>query len=138
MTQDWGGRFTPARDVARIQSAFRAMGHGARGVVVLDGNVSGSRVINVENVHGKVRFVDGRLNLVEARSAARGAASLRYLRLDDLPLGQLPSSVELVRSPGARMQIGGPTSRELSGLTQTVAQPGNEAGRSGSGGWWVG
>jgi hypothetical protein len=113
------------------------LGHGARGVVALNGNTSGSRVINVENVHGKIRFVDGRLNLVDARPAARSATGLAHLRRDGLPLGQIPSSVELVRSLGTRMQLGAgasgtqalprvQTSRELSGLRQSVDQPWNE------------
>ncbi|HET9654121.1 MAG TPA: toxin glutamine deamidase domain-containing protein, partial [Kineosporiaceae bacterium] len=115
LAQAWGRPFTTARSVARVQSAFRRMGHGARGVMVLDGNVSGSRVINVENVHGRVRFVDGRLNQVDARSAAREASRLSYLRVDDLPLGQLPSSVELVRAPGTQRQTGRDGQRQTDG-----------------------
>jgi hypothetical protein len=106
LRQAWGRGLTTAENLAQVESAFLRMGPGARGVVVLNGNVSGSRVINVENVHGRVRFVDGRLNLLNAGSAVQGTTSVSYLRWDNLPLGRIPSSVALVRSPLTQLQTG--------------------------------
>jgi hypothetical protein len=86
----WGRSFT-AGTQADIDEAFRAAGHGARGVVYISwtgpgGRVVGGHVFNVENVGGAVRFVDGQNGSADVAHYFQRGTNTSYVRLDDLPL----------------------------------------------------
>ena len=81
----WGRKFTDGTK-ADIEHAFREP--GARGVVYIRWHGGmGAHVFNVENVGGKVRFVDGQPTPVvtEASHYFNLGGHTKYLRLDDLP-----------------------------------------------------
>ncbi|MEU5992949.1 toxin glutamine deamidase domain-containing protein [Spirillospora sp. NPDC047418] len=82
----WGAKFVPGTK-AEIEEAFRQP--GSRGIVYIawKGPGGGAHVFNVENVGGKVRYVDGQPT-PPIRDASRyftlGRAT-KYLRVDDRP-----------------------------------------------------
>ncbi|WP_285637300.1 toxin glutamine deamidase domain-containing protein [Actinoallomurus iriomotensis] len=80
----WDGDFTDGTK-SEIEAAFKEP--GARGVVyiVWHGN-TGAHVFNVENVGGKVRFVDGQPTppVMDASHYFNIGGRTAYLRLDDL------------------------------------------------------
>ncbi|WP_141576258.1 toxin glutamine deamidase domain-containing protein [Actinomadura sp. WMMA1423] len=84
--QAWGANFTSGTK-AEIEEAFKQP--GSRGIVYIawNGVNTGAHVFSVENVGGRVRFVDG-----QPKPPIRDAAhyftvghSTKYLRVDDLP-----------------------------------------------------
>ncbi|MEV3925150.1 toxin glutamine deamidase domain-containing protein [Actinomadura coerulea] len=84
--QAWGGTFTSGTK-AEIEEAFKQP--GSRGIVYIawNGVNTGAHVFSVENVGGRVRFVDS-----QPKPPVRDAAhyftvghSTKYLRVDDLP-----------------------------------------------------
>ncbi len=99
--RQWGDRFRAA-DKAGIEGAFSD--EGSRGVVYIEWNVGGAHVFNVENVAGKVRFVDGQPTpSVKDASHYFGLGShTSYLRLDEAPVpapSKLYHYVEMNRNP---------------------------------------
>lgn len=83
--QAWGRSFTPATK-PEIESAFEEP--GSRGVVYIRWNGGlGAHVFNVENVGGKVRFVDGQPtpSRPDASHYFGLGGNTKYLRTDDLP-----------------------------------------------------
>ncbi|WP_338743021.1 toxin glutamine deamidase domain-containing protein [Actinomadura luteofluorescens] len=84
--QAWGGTFTYGTK-SEIEEAFKQP--GSRGIVYIawNGVNTGAHVFSVENVGGRVRFVDS-----QPKPPVRDAAyyftighSTKYLRVDDLP-----------------------------------------------------
>jgi Papain fold toxin 1, glutamine deamidase len=82
--QPWGRKFTDGTK-SEIEEAFQEP--GARGVVRIKWNTGGGHVFNVENVGGKVRFVDGQPTpaVTDASQYFNFGRNTKYLRLDDLP-----------------------------------------------------
>ncbi|SNS55311.1 toxin glutamine deamidase domain-containing protein [Actinomadura mexicana] len=84
--QAWGGKFTPGTK-AEIEEAFKQP--GSRGIVYIawNGVNSGAHVFSVENVGGRVRFVDGQPKppLRDVAHYFTAGHSTKYLRVDDLP-----------------------------------------------------
>lgn len=88
----WGGQFQPGSKTD-IERAFSEP--GSRGVVsILWHNGDGGHVFNVENVDGKVRFVDGQPNppLTDASQYFNYGHSTNFIRLDDKPTPPGPST----------------------------------------------
>ncbi|MEO3824123.1 toxin glutamine deamidase domain-containing protein [Actinomadura sp. B10D3] len=82
----WGGTFVPGAR-AEIEEAFKQP--GSRGIVYIawNGAGGGAHVFSVENVGGKVHFVDGQPT-PPVRDASHYFAlgrATEYLRVDDLP-----------------------------------------------------
>jgi hypothetical protein len=82
----WGGKFVPGTK-AEIEEAFKQP--GSRGIVYIawNGPGGGAHVFNVENVGGKVRYVDGQPT-PPTRDASHYFAlgrATKYLRVDDRP-----------------------------------------------------
>lgn len=84
LTREWGRDFTDGSQ-ADIQNAFQDYGPGSRGVVYLEWRNGGGHVFNVENIGGKVYFVDAQNNTVDASRYFENGAHTSYVRLDDLP-----------------------------------------------------
>jgi Papain fold toxin 1, glutamine deamidase len=84
LTGTWGRDFTDGSQ-ADIQNAFEDAGPGSRGVVYLEWKNGGGHVFNVENVGGKVYFVDAQNNTVDASQYFKNGVNTSYVRLDDLP-----------------------------------------------------
>ncbi len=80
----WGRQFTPAAR-ADIEKAFEGFGPGSRGVVYIKWNGNGAHVFNVENVGGKVRFVDGQTGMPDVAHYFDKGGDTRFVRLDDVP-----------------------------------------------------
>ncbi|WP_327359733.1 toxin glutamine deamidase domain-containing protein [Streptomyces sp. NBC_01304] len=86
----WGGHFThcdTTSDTGRSQIE-RAFGEpGSRGMVAVWWKNGGGHAFTVENVDGKVRFVDGQPNppVTDASEYFARANSSAYMRLDDKP-----------------------------------------------------
>ncbi|MEU8309208.1 hypothetical protein AB0C84_37155 [Actinomadura sp. NPDC048955] len=84
--QAWGGTFTRGTK-AEIEEAFKEP--GARGIIHIAWNAPyfGSHVFSVENVGGKVRFVDGQPKppVQDAEYYFTMGHSPEYLRVDDRP-----------------------------------------------------
>ncbi|MFB9838785.1 toxin glutamine deamidase domain-containing protein [Actinoallomurus acaciae] len=82
--QPWGRNFTDGTK-SEIEEAFREP--GARGIVRIRWNTGGGHVFNVENVGGKVRFIDGQPTpaVTDASHYFNMGRNTKYLRLDDLP-----------------------------------------------------
>lgn len=84
--QAWGGTFTRGTK-AEIEEAFKDP--GARGIIYIawNGPYYGSHVFSVENVGGKVRFVDGQPKppVHDAEYYFTMGHSPEYLRVDDRP-----------------------------------------------------
>lgn len=91
----WGRDFTDG-DQQDIEQAFGDAGPGARGVVYIDWNGSGAHVFNVENVDGRVVFVDGQNNTIDASDYFARGGNTKYVRLDDLPTPDVDDSDEYV------------------------------------------
>ncbi|MFF8994450.1 toxin glutamine deamidase domain-containing protein [Streptomyces sp. NPDC014983] len=92
--QTWGASFTTAYSSlpsdsdggrAEVEEAFKEP--GSRGVVFVAWRSGGAHVFNVENVGGKVRFVDGQPNppVKNAGWYFRRSLVTQWLRLDDKP-----------------------------------------------------
>lgn len=79
----WGRKFTDGTK-AEIEDAFRDP--GTRGIVYIRWHSGGAHVFNVENVGGKVRFVDGQPTppVMDASNYFKLGSNTKYLRLDDL------------------------------------------------------
>lgn len=86
ITQPWGREFTSGTK-QEIEQAFSEP--GSRGVVYIAWNfpLRGAHVFNVENVGGKVRFIDGQPNppVTDASHYFKLGGHTAYVRLDDLP-----------------------------------------------------
>ena len=52
-------------------------------------NNGGGHVFNVENVGGRVRFVDGQVARGDVSHYFSQGSGLKFLRLDDLPTGNV-------------------------------------------------
>ena len=81
--QAWGGNFVPGTK-GEIEDAFKQP--GSRGIVYIawNGPGGGAHVFGVENVGGKVRFVDGQPTppLRDASHYFTAGRDTQYLRLD--------------------------------------------------------
>jgi hypothetical protein len=79
----WGRKFTDGTK-SEIEDAFREP--GARGIVYIRWHSGGAHVFNVENVGGKVRFVDGQPTppITDASNYFNLGSHTKYVRLDDL------------------------------------------------------
>jgi hypothetical protein len=91
ITGPWGGRFTPGTKTD-IEDAFKEP--GSRGVVYIEWNhptglpiSNGAHVFNVENVGGKVRFLDGQPTppVTDASHYFDDGHDTMYIRLDNRP-----------------------------------------------------
>jgi hypothetical protein len=89
----WGRTFKPATQ-AEIEQAFKQAGHGARGVVYVKWNGPGAHVFNVENIGGKVRFVDGQNAVADVSHYFGRGSGFRYVRLDDATPSSLTEFVK--------------------------------------------
>jgi hypothetical protein len=91
----WGRTFTVG-DQSAIESVFSQAGPGARGVVLIRWPGGGGHVFSVENVGGRVRFVDGQNGAADVAHYFLNGHSTEYLRLDDLPVppGTNPTFVQ--------------------------------------------
>jgi hypothetical protein len=78
----WGRTFKPGTQ-AEIEQAFKQAGPGSRGVVYIKWNGPGAHVFNVENVGGKVRFVDGQNGVADVANYFTKGSGTRFIRLDD-------------------------------------------------------
>ncbi|WP_412542220.1 toxin glutamine deamidase domain-containing protein [Longispora sp. K20-0274] len=78
----WGRSFTTA-DRAQIENAFKEP--GSRGVISIEWPGNTAHVFNVENVGGKVRFIDGQTASGDVSHYFSQGFNPKYLRLDDLP-----------------------------------------------------
>lgn len=93
----WGRKFTNGGQ-ADIEQAFQNFGPGSRGVVGIRWNNGGGHVFNVENVGGKVRFIDGQNAGRDVADYFAKGHSTSFVRLDDIPM---PGGLtEFVRPPG--------------------------------------
>ncbi|MDX3697823.1 toxin glutamine deamidase domain-containing protein [Streptomyces europaeiscabiei] len=92
----WGVKFTWAKSSsaktdagdggqAEIEQAFKEP--GSRGIVAVNWKVGGGHVFNVENVDGKVRFVDAQPtpHETDASHYFKRSSAAFYMRLDDRP-----------------------------------------------------
>jgi Skp family chaperone for outer membrane proteins len=80
----WGRTFSNASGVADIEKAFSA--EGSRGAVgLLWKNGKGGHVFSVENIGGKVRFLDSQNNVVDVGSYLARGKDIKFMRWDDLP-----------------------------------------------------
>ena len=79
------GTSNPRTTQANLERQMKSYGNGARGIVSIPGHV-----FNVENVGGKVRYVDAQTNTVYnsnnvfARLGKRGSQSVTLIRTDKL------------------------------------------------------
>ncbi|GAA4396541.1 hypothetical protein GCM10023088_79120 [Actinomadura verrucosospora] len=91
--QTWGGKFAPGTK-AEIEDAFKDP--GSRGIVYIQWNRGGGHVFSVENVGGKVRFVDGQPtpSVPDASHYFAVGRNTHYLRVDNRPQ---PSDAALKR-----------------------------------------
>jgi hypothetical protein len=94
MEATWGGKFAVARRTTdrgrtEVEEAFKEP--GSRGIVYVAWNTAGAHVFNVENVGGKVRFVDGQPTPHDTDASSYFARSkdCRYMRVDDKPTPDL-------------------------------------------------
>ncbi|MFG2057730.1 toxin glutamine deamidase domain-containing protein [Micromonospora sp. NPDC048930] len=95
--QTWGRKFTNGGQ-GDIEQAFQNFGPGSRGVVAIRWNNGGGHVFNVENVGGKVRFIDGQNAGRDVADYFTKGHSTSFVRLDDIPM---PGGLtEFVRPPG--------------------------------------
>ena len=96
----WGRKFT-AGSKADIEQAFKDP--GSRGIVSIRWNGRGGHVFNVENVGGKVRFVDGQPTpaRTDASFYFNHGSRTKYLRLDDLPTPSPSATSPYVETPAA-------------------------------------
>jgi hypothetical protein len=78
----WGRTFKPATQT-EIEQAFKQAGPGSRGVVYIKWNGPGAHVFNVENVGGKVRFVDGQNGAADVANYFTRGGSTQFIRLDN-------------------------------------------------------
>jgi hypothetical protein len=79
----WGRKFTSGGR-SDIEKAFSQ--EGSRGVVGIRwNNGNGGHVFSVENVGGKVRFLDSQNNVADVAHYFSQGHSTKFLRLDDLP-----------------------------------------------------
>ncbi|GAA2708641.1 toxin glutamine deamidase domain-containing protein [Micromonospora olivasterospora] len=93
----WGRKFTSGGQ-GDIEKAFENFGPGSRGVVAIQWKNGGGHVFNVENVGGKVRFVDGQNAGREVSSYFGQGHGTSYVRLDDIPM---PGGLtQFTRPPG--------------------------------------
>lgn len=93
----WGRKFTPGSQ-ADIEKAFDSFGPGSRGVVSIRWPNGGGHVFNVENVGGRVRFIDGQNAGQDVTEYFAQGHSPSFVRLDDIPM---PGGLtEFVRPPG--------------------------------------
>lgn len=84
LTDTWGRDFTSGGR-SDIDQAFQDFGPGSRGVVYLEWKNGGGHVFNVENIGGKVYYVDAQNNTVDAAKYFQNGENPQYVRLDDLP-----------------------------------------------------
>lgn len=96
----WGRKFT-AGSKTDIEQAFKDP--GSRGIVSIRWNQGGGHVFNVENVGGKVRFLDGQPTPARADASAyfTNGSKTKYLRLDDLPTPSPSATSPYVVTPAA-------------------------------------
>jgi len=95
--QTWGRKFAPGGR-ADIEQAFQNFGPGSRGVVAIRWNNGGGHVFNVENVGGKVRFIDGQNAGRDVANYFANGHSTQFVRLDNIPM---PGGLtQFVRPPG--------------------------------------
>ena len=79
------GASSPQKAQANLESQMKSYGNGARGIVGIPGHV-----FNVENVGGKIRYIDAQTNTVYnskgvfSRLGKRGSQSVTLIRTDKL------------------------------------------------------
>lgn len=86
----WGRSFTDSTHEG-ITHAFEKAGHGARGIVYIRWDQrfgDGAHVFSVENINGKVVFVDAQSGSRDVSHYFTRGWDLKYLRTDDLPPAQ--------------------------------------------------
>lgn len=59
------GASTSAKTIQNIEDKMKQYGHGARGVVQIFYKNGGGHVFNVENVHGKIQFIEAQTGRVK-------------------------------------------------------------------------
>jgi hypothetical protein len=116
----WGRKFTKGSK-ADIEQAFKDP--GSRGIVSIKWNKGGGHVFNVENVGGRVRFLDGQPIPVrtDASFYFNHGSNTKYLRLDDLPTPAPSKTSPYVVTPSA------PATPAVSAAPATPATPANPA-----------
>ena len=93
----WKGAFRHAKDIAvgdknpkkaqqNLEDQMKSFGHGSRGIVRIPGHV-----FNVENDHGKIRYIDAQTNTVYNSKnvfsrLGKSAANIALVRTDNLRL----------------------------------------------------
>ena len=82
------GASTPQKTQANLEAQMRSFGHGARGIVKIPGHV-----FNVENVRGKIRYVDAQTNTVYNSNnvfsrIGKKSSSIQLVRTDNLRISE--------------------------------------------------
>lgn len=78
------GTSSPTKTQANLEAQMKSFGNGSRGIVRIPGHV-----FNVENVNGKIRYVDAQTNTVYNSKnvfsrIGRGTSSISLIRTDNL------------------------------------------------------
>jgi len=101
----WGVRFTvQAPDL--VAAAFRRYGPGARGFVAVLWRFGGGHVFSVENVAGRVRFVDPQTGEADVGWYFELAEWAAYVRVDEATAG--PALREFAEPEGAEPEGAAP------------------------------
>lgn len=80
----WGRKFSNASGIGDVEKAFSAPGsRGAVGMMWKNGK--GGHIFSVENVGGKVRFLDSQNNVVNVSHYFGLGKDVKFIRWDDLP-----------------------------------------------------
>ena len=109
ISNTWGRKFSDASHAppwsggpkGEIDRAFESAGDGSRGVVYVawDGG-KGAHVFNVENVGGKVRYLDAQGNIADVSHYFSQGHGFQYVRLDDLPTPNPKGPIKQYVVPG--------------------------------------
>lgn len=80
------GASSPQKTQANLEKEMKSYGHGARGIVRIPGHV-----FNVENVNGKIRYVDAQTNTIYSSKnvfsrVGKQSKSISLIRTDNLRL----------------------------------------------------
>lgn len=82
------GASTPAKTQANLEAQMKSFGNGSRGIVKIPGHV-----FNVENVGGKVRYVDAQTNTIYNSNnvfsrIGKKSSTIQLIRTDNLRLSE--------------------------------------------------
>ncbi|HET9657706.1 MAG TPA: helix-turn-helix domain-containing protein, partial [Kineosporiaceae bacterium] len=120
----WGRAFVDAGGGrGQVERVFAEAGPGARGVVAVFWPVGGGHVFSVENVAGRVLFVDAQNNSMDAGGYLDTAADVQYLRLDDLAMPREVADFVEVPSEYAELIEAVPSRTSPAGTSSAPGQP---------------